>query len=487
MERHKKILFYFLFSFLSINLLAQDYSISMLPFNTDKYDEFSPVYHRGDIVFCSNRKNTVFLSFTDEKKNLPLLDIYKVIEEGKNKWGKVELFSEIFKSPFNEGPATFNDQGSIIYFTRNIEIKKRVGNSISKKNKLGIYYSKYNRRSKVWSNPTPFVYNDSEFNFAHPSLSEDGNSLFFVSDKDGGYGGTDLYVCKLANGGWSEPENLGPTINTIGNEYFPFIHSTGRLYFSSDEHEGMGRLDIFYSEIVNGNWHKPIHMDAPINSRYNDFGLIIDAFKKSGMFCSDRQRTSDDIYSFTPLYPMFDNSTRQVENDYCYVLYEAGTENPDSTMFDYEWNFGDGKKTRGIEVDHCFNGPGDFTVELNVIDKLTGEVYYTQATYPLQIEDVKQVYINAPDTVKVGQEILFDGRQTNIEDFKIYKYYWDFGDGRKTRGIEAQHIYTTRGNFIVQLGVVSKKDKGGNTQKRGVYKNIVVVGDAKERGRRVGN
>lgn len=67
----------------------------------------------------------------------------------------------------------------------------------------------------------------------------------------------------------------------MGNEYFPFIHSTGRLYFSSDEHDGMGRLDIFYSELVNGEWHKPIHMDPPINSRYNDFGLIIDAFKKA--------------------------------------------------------------------------------------------------------------------------------------------------------------------------------------------------------------
>ena len=105
--------------------MAQDYSISLLPFNTDKYDEFSPVYHKGDIVFCSNRKNSIFISYSDEKKNLPLLDIYKVIEEGKNKWGKVQLFSERFKSPFYEGPATFNDRGSAIYFTRNIEIYYR--------------------------------------------------------------------------------------------------------------------------------------------------------------------------------------------------------------------------------------------------------------------------------------------------------------------------------------------------------------------------
>lgn len=477
----------FLIGIISIPVQAQDYTISILPFSSDEYDEYSPVYYKGDIVFCSNRKNTIFIDYTDEKDNLPLLDLFIVEDVGRNSWGKAELFSKEFRSHFNEGPATFNYRGSEIYFSRNNDIKKKIGNSINRKNKLGIYYSKFTRRKGGWSNPTPFKYNNLEYNVAHPSLSEDGNSLYFVSDMDDGYGGTDLYVCELENRVWGAPQNLGPNINTTGNEYYPFIHSTGRLYFSSDEHESIGRLDIFYSEKVNGEWHKPIQMDAPINSRYNDFGLIIDAFKKTGMFCSDRQRTSDDIYTFTPLYPMFDNSKRQEENDYCYILYEAGAENPDASLFEYEWSFGDGKKARGLEVEHCFNGPGDFTLALNVIDKLTGEVFYTQATYPLKIEDLEQVYINAPDTVEVGQEIFFDGRKTNINDFKIYKYYWDFGDGRKTRGIEATHIYTTRGNYIVQLGVVSKNDKDGNSKKRGVYKNIVVVGSFKEKGRRASN
>ncbi|NOQ24079.1 MAG: PKD domain-containing protein [Bacteroidales bacterium] len=487
MSKIQKIWMSFLIGIISIPLSAQDYTISILPFSSDKYDEFSPVYYKGDIVFCTNRKNSSLFDFTDEKKNLPLLDIYRVEEIGRNAWGKAELFSKKFRSHFNEGPATFNNRGSEIYFSRNIDIKKKIGKLIDRNNKLGIYYSRFNRRKEEWSNPTPFRYNNAEYNIAHPSLSEDGNSLYFVSDMDGGYGGTDLYVCELENGVWGAPQNLGSNINTTGNEYFPFVHSSGRLYFSSDEHESIGRLDIFYSEQINGEWHKPIHMDAPINSKYNDFGFIIDAFKKTGMFCSDRQRTSDDIYSFTPLYPMFDNSKRQEENDYCYVLYEEGTENPDSSILEYEWSFGDGKKARGLEVEHCFNGPGDFTLELNVIDKLTGEVFYTQATYPLKIEDLEQVYINAPDTVEVGQEIFFDGHKTNINNFKIYKYYWDFGDGRKTRGIEARHIYTTRGNYIVQLGVVSKQDKAGDSERTGVYKNIVVVGALKERNRRGNN
>ena len=153
-------------------------------------------------------------------------------------------------------------------------------------------------------------------------------------------------------------------------------------------------------------------------------------------------------------------------------------------MLEYEWSFGDGRKERGLEVEHCFMGPGDYTLELNVIDKLTGEVFYTQATYPLLIEDVKQVYINCPDTVEVGQEVTFDARKTNITDFDIYRYYWDFGDGRKTRGTEATHIYTTIGTYIVQLGAVSREDRDGNSEKQGVYKSIEVVGSSRTRGRR---
>ena len=462
----------------------QDYSISLLPFNTSDYDEYAPVYHRGNVVFCSNRKNSIFITYTDEKENMPSLDIFQVEEIGRNEWSKVMEFNKDLHTPYNEGPVTFNDRGTEMYFTRNNDIKKRIGNSVRKKNTLGIYVTKYNRREDKWSEPAPFKYNNKEYNVAHPSLSEDGNFLYFVSDMEGGFGGTDLYVCELENGNWSAPQNLGSTINTSGNEYFPFIHSTGRLYFSSDEHGSIGRLDIFYTEKVNGEWHKPIAMEQPINSRYNDFALIIDPLKKTGMFSSDRSRVSDDIYLFNPLYPMFENIERQQENNYCYELYEDGAESPDSTLYEFEWSFGDGQRAKGIEVDHCFPGPGDYTLELNVIDKLTGEVFYTQASYPLKIEDIAQVYINAPDTVEVGEEIKFDGRKTNITDFDIYRYYWDFGDGRKTRGVEATHIYTTEGNFIVQLGVVSREDREGNSQKKGVYKNIVVVSATKEKRRR---
>jgi len=318
---------------------------------------------------------------------------------------------------------------------------------------------------------------------AHPSLSEDGSFLFFSSDIPGGFGGSDLFVCEWKNGGWSEPVNLGPKINTLQNEVFPFIHSSGRLYFSSDKPGGVGRLDIYYSEKVNNEWITPIPLEPPINSRFDDYGFIIDAFKKDGFFSSDRQR-SDDIYSFNVLYPMFENTKRMEVNNYCYVFYEEGAQNPDSLNFMYEWDLGDGTKIRGNEVDHCYTGPGEYTVLLNVIDRLTGDVYFNEAAYQVPVEDIEQVYINCPDTVVVGQEIEFDGKRTNLKNFDIKTYHWDMGDGRRTRGISTTHIYTAPGEYIVQLGVASKPDKQGNAEKMGVFKNIVVLPAQNVRGRR---
>jgi hypothetical protein len=289
----------------------------------------------------------------------------------------------------------------------------------------------------------------------------------------GGFGGVDLYVSVKDRGKWGKPENLGPEINTKGDEVFPFIHRSGRLYFSSDEHEGLGRLDIFYADKINGKWNKPIALEAPINSRYDDFGLIIDAFIKSGLFCSNRN-SSDDIYSFVHLFPIFEDIKRMEENNFCYEFFEKGSINTDSLQLDYEWNFGDGTKKRGLEVEHCFKKPGDYSVQLNVIDGLTGDVYFNEATYDLPIEKIEQVYINCKDTVTVGETIKLDGYQTNLKNFEIGVCYWDFGDGKRGKGIETKHIYSAAGVYIVQLGVVSVEDAKGNKRKKGVYKNIVV-------------
>ena len=130
--------------------------------------------------------------------------------------------------------------------------------------------------------------------------------MYFSSNKEGGYGGLDLYKSQFLNGRWSEPTNLGPTINTAKNEVFPFIHENGSLYFASNGHGGYGGLDVFSSVQSSGQWRTPVNAESPINSLYDDFGFILDQNGANGYFSSSRPKGNgkDDIYRFSSGKPM---------------------------------------------------------------------------------------------------------------------------------------------------------------------------------------
>ena len=140
----------------------------------------------------------------------------------------------------------------------------------------------------------------------HPSLTKDGKTLYFASDKPGGYGGVDLYVSNREIGGtWGTPVNLGPKINTSGDDMFPYIADDGTLYFASNGHTGLGGLDVYSTtSIKTGNklttWTEPENLGYPINTNSDDFGYIINKDNKNGYFVSNRAggKGDDDIYSF---------------------------------------------------------------------------------------------------------------------------------------------------------------------------------------------
>jgi peptidoglycan-associated lipoprotein len=136
---------------------------------------------------------------------------------------------------------------------------------------------------------------------AHPAISPDGATLYFVSDMPGGQGGKDIW--KVTREGdkdtWGRPENLGPTINTSGDEMFPYVHSDGTLYFSSNGHIGLGGLDIFKAKQENNKWVVE-NMGYPINSHADDFGICFQAESEQGFFSSNREIKGDDnIYKFS--------------------------------------------------------------------------------------------------------------------------------------------------------------------------------------------
>jgi outer membrane protein OmpA-like peptidoglycan-associated protein len=170
---------------------------------------------------------------------------------------------------------------------------------------LGIY--KATREDGEFGNVEEFLFNNSEVSIGHPSLSADGQRLFFVSDMPGGNGGSDIYFCRKVDGRWGEPENLGPTINTSQNEVFPFIAADGTLYFSSNGHPGLGGLDILAAKPKGASgFGNPMNVGAPVNGPKDDFSFVIDPVGKRGFFSSNRPggEGDDDMYAFVMHRPL---------------------------------------------------------------------------------------------------------------------------------------------------------------------------------------
>ena len=326
----------------------------------------------------------------------------------------------------------------------------------------------------MWGDIKAFKHNNPDYKTGHPSLSEDGNQLFFASDIPGGFGGSDLYVCTLTNGEWSDPVNLGSAVNSSSSEIYPFYHSSGRLYFSSDQSGSAGGLDIYFTQEINGEWVRPTRLPAPFNSGSDDFAFIADDLIETGFFTSNRER-NDDIYSFRTLVPKYAGCDTLHENYYCYVFYETGAYDLDTVPFSYEWDMGDGTKIRSVEADYCFNGPGSYMVKLNVVDKLTGDIQFNQASYMIDIRDIEQAYINCVDTGYVGDNVRFDGLQTNLPDFTVGEYLWNFDDGNIATGAEVNNRFTSPGIYQIQLVVRSTPDASGNVGEACVSKRVVIL------------
>lgn len=285
------------------------YQIKNLDINTSKSD-FGTTFFQEKIVFTSARDTTKFSEKLYTWNNQPFLNLY--VSERNPADGSLfneSLFIPNVMSKYHEATATFDASGKTIYYTTNI----------LKKNKLVVDGNKINnfqivRGSVVdnkLENPQNVFFNSEDYSVGHPCLSDDGQWLFFASDMPGGFGETDLYVVKIADDGtMSTPLNLGPKINTIGNDLFPYYRN-GMLYFSSDGHYGLGDLDVYESKFfADGTFSTPRNLGAPINSNKDDFTYIVDKSDSYGYVSSNRTggKGDDDIYSFVKGKPVCSQS-----------------------------------------------------------------------------------------------------------------------------------------------------------------------------------
>ncbi len=374
---------------------------------------------------------------------------------------------------FNNGPLCLAPDGKTVYFTSEIETGK---SSKSKKfrNRNGIFIAELKGTSLV--SVQPFAYNSRTYEVAHPSVSQDGKYLFFASDMPGGMGRADIYYCENINGKWSKPVNMGREINSSGVESFPFIHPSGRLYFSSDRSGGMGKLDVYMTNMYDGTWSKPELLPDPVNSTYDDFAFVADDNARTGYFSSNRF-FDDDIFRFSSTIIRKLSCDEIIENSYCYRFFEENAVKYDTLPFIYSWDFGDGSKAEGAVVEHCFPGPGEYAVRLDVINLITREVINNEKTDTLIIEDEVQPYISGPDTASAGKAIRLDALKTNLPGWNISQYYWNFGDETIAVGDKVEKVFSRPGTYNIQLIVSERPQPGGLVREECVSKNITVISD----------
>ena len=457
--------------FFNSELNAQPDSYIVMParFSSRTCDEFSPVFYKGGIVFCSNERNNSLVGYKDEQNRL--FKIFFVTKRGSNGWNHPKILAKEITTAFNDGPATFNEKGNIIYYTRNNSIENVLRNISDTSNKLGIYSAEL--IDGIWTNIKPFDYNNPHYSLCTPALTPDGDRIYFSSDMPGGNGGMDLYYCERHNNSWDKPVNLGPLINTNKNESFPFACKYGKLFFASDGLKGFGGKDLFYTQQINGDWIVPVHLDSAINSPADDFGILVDSTLENGYFSTNRLKT-DDIFSFSSAPVEFTSCDTAKENKYCFTFYDEKQQLLDTVKAIYQWTFGDGIIHIGKEVQHCFPGPGKYSVSLTIIDGLTGDTIAKRVEYKAELENINQPYISSDKVGMVDESMSFNGVTSDLKGIRITDFFWDFGDGFKQGGQSISHAFQKKGEYAVKLGLLSERDSLGVAGKKCVIKKIKI-------------
>lgn len=266
-----------------INSKGRDYAPS---FSDKKYQT---------IVISSNRDGA--LGSQDAITGMNKTDLWEAKLDKNGKWSTPVILPPAVSTDVNEGRGWVSKKGDMIFFTRCPEEKNA-------QNQCGLYMAK--KQGSTWGPSERLPFSNDTITFAHPSLSADQKTLYFASNMAGGYGKMDIWSCTYdpKSNSWGQPKNAGPTVNTEGMEVYPSISDDAKkLYFSSDYHPGLGGLDIFIAEVSpDGKTNKPVeNLKYPLNSSYDDFGIVFEGRKNRGYFTSNREggKGEDDIWSFS--------------------------------------------------------------------------------------------------------------------------------------------------------------------------------------------
>lgn len=279
----------------------EDIEPQNLEINTE-FSDFGTTEYENGIVFASARGGGRKYRWNEE----PYLDLYSV-EKTENGFGEVKEIDGKVNTKFHESSAVFSPNGRYMFFTRNNFFRLKYKEDDSGINRLQLYRATLSEDG-TWDEIHKVHFNSEDYSVAHPALNLTGSRLYFASDMPGTFGQSDIFVVDVNDDGTlGEPENLGPSINTEGQESFPFMDTSGNLFYSSTGFPGLGGLDVFKSEgldqkVAQGsNRNFPIeNIGKPVNSAADDFGYYENLVTKRVYFSSNREggKGSDDIYTF---------------------------------------------------------------------------------------------------------------------------------------------------------------------------------------------
>ncbi|MBC9930313.1 OmpA family protein [Chitinophaga qingshengii] len=253
--------------------------------------QYGLALYKDNIVFLSNdfKKNEAQSFYTNSK-------LYMISEDG------IEPFNNSLKGILQVGPASFYDQGKRVIYTSNrfTDVKNEKNSYINYNNGTQLLAATYQENHDAWSKPVPVKLGKSSdsWSFLHPSVASNGKRLYFASDMPGGQGGTDIYYTDWdkAEKRWKAPVNMGPKVNTNGNELYPFIMGD-KLFFSSNGLQGFGGLDIFMIDLKKPE-EGPVHLPYPVNTQFDDLNAVLDESKLLLYFTSDRSGVHDNDHIY---------------------------------------------------------------------------------------------------------------------------------------------------------------------------------------------
>ena len=369
------------------------YRVKNLKAINTKFAEYSPSFSNEKLYFVSNRQSEKIYSGT----GTPFTDLYEIKSRGANVDinSLKKLEDNINQEKVNEGSITFSEDGTYMIFAKGNDGKS------SGRNNVDLYWSRFRRGG--WTNPRLLNVNTSRSWDSTPFLSKDGKTLYFASNRSKGYGGTDIYKANVnRRGRWINIQNMGPEINTSGNELFPSVTEDGRLYFSSDSHEGFGGLDIFVASRRGGKI-TITNPGKPLNSRGDDFG--VNPYNPTrGFFTSNREGGAgdDDIYTFvnddpnlkivnytlkgTTLTPKSDTKELNVLGNSTVKLLDREGQVIEETFTDSDGNFkfivySDEEYILIGEKENYFSTRGEFSTIGKELDKSKLKEFITNVEY----------------------------------------------------------------------------------------------------------